>query len=248
MGAYLSAKCSGRDGHRRLSKKTVNNHLSVMSSLFTFAVDRQWVEENPAEGQRLKTENVGYGCLNREEAVDFLAAVQEADPFYYPIFLAALRTGMRQGELLALRWQDVRLDLPAPVIVVRRSLSHGFLSSTKGNRVRRIPLHSELSELLRSRIGTPESLVFHAPGGGALTGNILKNPMRRAKTSIGRPELRFHDLRHSFATQLTAAGIGLQVVQKLLGHSEITTTVKYSHPDERMSGDAIERLGAPRPA
>ncbi|TNE92531.1 MAG: hypothetical protein EP330_00900 [Deltaproteobacteria bacterium] len=231
-----------------LSKKSVNNHLSVLSSVFAFAHERGWVAENPTKKKRLKVEQTGFNWIDAETSVGFLAAIRAQDPHYYPVFLAALRTGMRQGELIALRWQNVRLDAAQPYIEVRHSRSHGVTTSTKGNRVRHVGIHPELAAVLHPLRGQPGDLVFTSTSGQQLTGNVLKNPMRRAKAAIGRPELRFHDLRHSFASQLTARGIALQVVQGLLGHSEVSTTAKYSHPTASLAFEAIATLGDAVPA
>jgi len=235
----------GKKRRAGLSKKSINNHLSVLSSVFAFAVERGWVESNPAKGKRLKVDQTGFNWINAEESAAFLDAIQAVDPHFYPVFLAALRTGIRQGELVALRWQDVQLDAHPPCIEIRRSRSHGVTSSTKGNRVRRVPIDMDLLAALRSIRGEPTDLVFTSPSAQQLTGNVLKNPMRRAKLAIGRPELRFHDLRHSFASQLTAKGVALQVVQGLLGHREVSTTAKYSHPSESQFAAAIASLGTP---
>lgn len=233
---------SKRRGKRPLSKKSINNHLSVLSSVFAFALERVWVDGNPAKGTRLNVERTGFNWITAGESTRFLQALAAEDPHYHPVFLAALRTGMRQGEWVALRWQDVHLDSDPPCVIVRRSRSHGVPTSTNGNRVRRVPLHDDLRAVLRDVRGEPRDLVFTAPDGTQLTGNKLKNPMRRAKPALGRPELRFHDLRHSFASQLTAQRIPLQVVQGLLGHSDIATTAKYSHPSQGQYADAVGAL------
>ncbi len=245
VDAYMSAKRHGAKGRKGLSAKSVNNHLSVLSSLFAFAIERGWITENPAKGKRLKVESSGFNWINEAETPDFLASVQATDPDYHLLFLTALRTGMRQGELLALRWQQVTLDAEHPIIEVRYSHSHGKTTSTKGNRPRRVPIHPELRRALASARGEPAELVFTARDGRRLTGNMIKNPMRRAAKAIGRPELRFHDLRHSFASQLTHKGVSLQVVQGLLGHSDVTTTAKYSHPSESLHRSAVGALGTP---
>ena len=243
VDTYMSAKRHGTRGHKALSAKSVNNHLSVLSSLFAFAMERGWMTENPTKGKRLKIEGAGYNWLTAAETPGFLTAVQLRDPDYHLLFLTALRTGMRQGELLALRWQQVILDADHPFIQVRYSHSHGKTTSTKGNRPRRVPIHPDLLSAMRRYRGAPGELVFTATDGRQLTSNMIKNPMRRAAKAIGRPELRFHDLRHSFASQLTHQAVSLQVVQGLLGHADVTTTAKYSHPSESLHRHAVSALG-----
>jgi integrase len=245
VGAYVAAKRRSGCGQRTLSKKSINNHLSVLSSIFDFAHNELGLlVENPTKGKgrRLKPDVGTHNWINTRESVDFLDAIRSQDPHFYPVFHFALRTGMRQGELIALRWQDVHLDGNPPVIVVQRSMTHGVLGSTKSNRARRVPIPADLLGVLQSMSGEPSDLVFTKPDGAQLTGNVLKNPMRRAKLAIGLPDLRFHDLRHSYASQLTAKGVPLQFVQRVLGHSDIKTTAKYSHHTDSMVADAVASL------
>lgn len=237
VGRYLAKKL--RSG---LSKKSINNHLSVLSSIFKFAMKREWVESNPTQGERLDVQGTGVNWIDAETSRRFLDAVKTTDPHFFPVFVAALRTGMRQGELVALRWREVHLHAAHPFVEVRFSRSHGETTSTKGNRGRRVPIPPDLLGVLRGMRGEPSDLVFTKPDGAQLTGNVLKNPMRRAKLAIGLPDLRFHDLRHSYASQLTAKGTPLQVVQVVLGHSDIKTTAKYSHHTDGMAAEAVAAL------
>ncbi len=165
--------------------------------------------------------------LEKEQAKAFLDAVAQRDPGYWPLFLAALRTGMRQGELLALRWQDVHFD--QGLILVRYSMFRGRLGPTKSNKDRAVPIAEDLAAALAERVGPPESFVFAQDDGRPLTPNMVKNPHYRAREAIGMPHLRFHDLRHSFASQLVSAAVPFPAIQRLLGHADITTTTLYAH-------------------
>lgn len=226
-----------------LSPKSVVNHARVLSSLFAFAVRREWLTENPAKGATLpKVADQGFDWLDADTSERLLSAVRERDPLHADLFLVALRTGMRQGELLALRWADIRFD--ANTIDVRHSLDRGRLGPTKGGKPRQVPLHAEVRAALVGRRGEPTAFVFATADGAPLSGNVIKNPLGRARLAIGRPGLRFHDLRHSFASQLVVNGAPLQAVQRLLGHTDIATTLRYAHLAPDALSSAVATLGA----
>lgn len=241
IDAYIARKC-----REKLSAKSVANHISVLSSVFEFAKRREWFDQNPAKGAELpKVTDLGFEWLDSEAADRFLAAVREQDPKHADLFLVALRTGMRQGELLALRWSDLRFtaDGAGDTITVRHSLHSGALGPTKSGKPRHLPMHPDVRAVLFPRRAADGAFVFAQADGSPLTGNIVKNPTRRAAEALGRPELHFHSLRHSFASQLVMNGVPLQAVQKLLGHADVKMTLRYAHlaPDVYVS--AVATLG-----
>ncbi len=170
------------------------------------------------------------------------------------LFLAAAFTGLRMGELLALRWRDV--DFAGSVVRVRASYAAGHLTTPKSGRVRSVPLAPDLAKTL-ARLGRRElftgddELVFPGAAGEHLDGSALR---RRFKTALGHAELRplrFHDLRHTFGTRMIATA-DIRRVQEWMGHADVQTTMKYLHYAPRAEDAALVarafRLTRPRGA
>ena len=134
-----------------------------------------------------------------------------------PIVIVALNTGMRRGEILGLKWEQV-------------DLSHGFilLDVTKNGERREIPINTTLEYLFKEMPHSAESVyVFAGKTGKPLTD--IKTGFHTALRKAGIHDFRFHDIRHTFASQLVMAGIDLTSVKELLGHKSLTMTMRYSH-------------------
>src|SRR3989454_11824367 len=142
----------------------------------------------------------------------------------------ALNTGMRQGEILNLQWQDV--DFVRGVLMV--------MTSKNGTR-RTIPLNATVYELLAAKqatTGAARGPVFTTPRGNELQVRYLAREFCEARDLAGIPDFRFHDMRHTFATRLVQRGVDLYKVQRLLGHKDASMTQRYAHhcPDSLRSG------------
>lgn len=145
-----------------------------------------------------------------------------------PMVLLALNTGMRRGEILQLRWADVTND----DLVVRGATS-------KSSQTRRIPLNAEAKKIFHEWECNSE-WVF--PGSGELPLTTIKRSWGGIKKEAGLPKLRFHDLRHTFATRVLQRGSDIQTVRALLGHADITTTTKYLHATDESKKKAVDLL------
>jgi integrase len=169
------------------------------------------------------------------------------------IFLTAAFTGLRMGELLALRWRDV--DFPGSAIRVRASYYLGQLTTPKSGKVRAVPMAPDVATALaqlgrRSYWVGDDDLVFVGEVGGYLDGSALR---RRYKEALGRASLRplrFHDLRHTFGTRMITKA-DIRRVQEWMGHADITTTMRYLHYAPRSEDAALVaeafRVEAPPP-
>jgi integrase len=151
-----------------------------------------------------------------------------------PLVLLAVNTGLRRGELLQLRWQD--LELKARLLTVRGP-------GAKSGQTRHLPLNSEavgLLELWRAACADSRSFVFTGESGGPL------KDVKKAWTALVKRALiasfRFHDLRHTFASKLVMAGVDLNTVRELLGHSDIAMTLRYAHLAPEHEAAAVEKL------
>ena len=169
------------------------------------------------------------------------------------MFLTAAFTGLRQGELIALRWRDV--DFPGEHVRVTASYTNGHLTSPKSGRVRAVPMAPAVASAL-ARLGDrdgwtgDDDLVFPGFGGSYLDASALLKRYKRALAAAGLRPLRFHDLRHTFGTT-TIRKADIVRVQEWMGHADIETTRKYLHfvprPDDaRTVAEAFAIESVPR--
>lgn len=231
-----------------LAARTRSGIFKLLSQVFSFAVAHGWCEENPCRlvRQPRVRECSEIRFLNQQELDALIASVDvSAAPFGSTdraIFLSAAMTGMRQGELLALRWRDV--DWQAKRIRVRRNYTRGHWSTPKSRSGERaVPLSSkveaELREhLRRSRFSGEDDLVFANPlSGEVLPHGPLVRRFKKALKAAGVRQVRFHDLRHTFGTRIAAAGVPMRALQAWMGHRDYRTTLIYAdyEPGEQES-------------
>jgi integrase len=158
------------------------------------------------------------------------------------IFITAALTGLRMGELVALRWRDV--DFPAHSIRVTASYAVGTLGTPKSGCGRVVPLVNEVAQTL-ARLGNrdafigPDDLVFVGQAGSYLDGSALRRRFKRARDAAGLRPLRFHDLRHTFGS-VAIRTADPRELQEWMGHSDFSTTQIYMH--YRPRADAARRL------
>jgi len=171
------------------------------------------------------------------------------------LFLAAAFTGLRMGELLALRWRDI--DFAGNTIRVRASYYLGQLTTPKSGKVRAVPLAPDVATAL-AQLGRREhwlaedDLVFVGEAGSYLDGSALRRRYKLALTAAGLRPLRFHDLRHTFGTRMIAKA-DIRRVQEWMGHADVQTTMRYLHyapreEDARLVAAAFEVEHVPDPS
>jgi integrase len=229
---------------RKPSAATVNKELTLLGTLFRKA---EWYLEadkvnlpikNPVDGIRKEKENnERVEWLNEDEAIELLDA---CNPFLRPIVLCALCTGMRRGEILRLKWESV--DLDNRLITIREN---------KSNRTLQVAIPEVLkTELMRMKTRHPGSEFVFISSLGIPYGDV-KNPFAHAleqsgiaekRRQAGKPKFRFHDLRHTFASNLAMSTGNMFMVQKCLGHSSPRVTQRYAHLAESMQQEAVQEM------
>lgn len=219
----------------RLSRRNANRLLAVMHAVFVHACSYHGLQANPAA--RVKKLREAYEVARYEfftpEQVHQLAkaAASEQDA---AIFLTAAFTGLRRGELVALRWRDV--DFENQSIRVYESFTRE-LGRTKSRRSRTVPMVEDVAHVLRKLSGrrrytARDDFVFPGEGGGISDPSALRRRYVAAAKAAGLPPLRFHDLRHTFGS-LAINYASIVQVQNWMGHADIKTTMRYLHHKSR---------------
>lgn len=237
--------------------KTVQNIVRCLSSLLSHAVEDQLIVVNPAlrPGKFLPkiSKRRKVNPLSREEVSILLATAKAKLPRYFPLFLCAVRTGMRMGELLALQWSDI--DWQGRFIEVQRNYTHWKLTTPKNGESRRVDMSRELGHTLEDwkteqQINAAANgsevphWVFPNETGGLLHPNNLRDRVFYGLlTKAKLRKVRFHDLRHTFASLLLQNGESPVYVKDQMGHSSIQVTVDlYGHLIPGGNKQAVDRL------
>lgn len=212
------------------SPSTINKEVNLLKAMLNRAVEWKYLKANPLQGFRQLKEPPGrLRYLNPEEFQNLITACS-SDAGLLAVVQLALYTGMRRGEILNLKWENI--DLQKRLVL---------LEKTKTNERRIIPINDTLAEVLKNIPRSEESkdtdIVF--PG---LSGNMLSMAFRRACGKAKITNFRFHDLRHTFASHLTMAGYNQRTIQHLLGHKDPRMTVRYAHLSDDYLSQAVKAL------
>ena len=228
---------------------TINKVLARLNTMLHSAVEWNVISSMPRI-KRLKEPKLEKPHYKQVDDEKFLAAARKADLKLYTVILLADDAGMRHGEIIALRKEDIRLDDgPCGAIVVTRSAYKGEVNATKGNRCRRIPLTPRLRKALIEFVPTVkgELVVLSKKGQPIRSQHPLRMWLRKLQDELGLKR-GVHILRHTFATQALHKGASLREVQALLGHTNIATTEKYLHTDSENLDQAMLKVARGRTA
>jgi integrase len=217
-----------------LANASINRETSILRKMFNIALDNDWTNENPCLARRVKplredTKRERFLTPEEEKALMDFCIKDQA--YMKAILICALHTGMRRGEILNLKWNY--MDLKKGYLTVTK---------TKSGKDRNIPLSPMLiAEFKAIKEKNGSQYVFINP----VTQKPYTNITKSFKTLLKKADIEglvFHDLRHTAATRMVSSGIDLIVVQDILGHADIRTTMRYSHPVPQRKLDAIKAL------
>ena len=239
-----------------LSQKTIKDILIVLKMILKFGAKNKWITYEPFEIQYPTTrESANIEVLSRTHQKKVMNYIQEHFTFRNLGVYICLSSGMRIGEICALTWEDV--DTENGVIHVRKTIQRIYViedgkrrtellldSPKTKNSIREIPMSRDLLRMLKpfKKIVNPNFFVLtndEKPTEPRTYRSYYKNLMKQ----LDIPEIKFHGLRHSFATRCIESNCDYKTVSVLLGHSNISTTLNlYVHPNMEQKKKAIEQM------
>jgi len=236
---------------KKIRLMTARKIIVILNQIMAYAVRHRLIDYNPVRdaerprSQGKEGQEKAISILTPEQIRNFLEAV--TDQKYHTLFLTAIMTGARQGEILGLRWSDV--DFSKKQISINRTFNMGrfFTPKTKGS-TRQIDLApmavKALAEWKLANGGKDDDLVFPNAAGEPMNySNMVQRYYRKALKDAGIPQIRFHDLRHTYASLLLAQGENVKYIQTQMGHSSPTVTLNvYAHLMKGENQEAACRL------
>ena len=212
---------------------TVNREVACLKAIFNKAIENDKAERNPCQGKKvvmLKENNERDRVLNSNEYARLMA---HCPAHLKPIVKLAYQTGMRQKEILFLTWGQV--DLKEGFIRLRPE-------DTKTNEARDVPLSPELIEMFKAMPrGLPTVRVF--PYKGKAFGSTFQRAFETARKRAGIEDFTFHDLRHTFVTNMDRAGVPQTVIMKITGHKTLAMFKRYRAVSRDEMQEAVKKIG-----
>jgi integrase len=231
--AHLTAK--------KLSPKSRKNIAATLRRILASAVEWGYLDALPPL-PKIKVPEAPTDHFTQAESMQLMAAAGSREDRVLLMF--ALQTGARAGEQMALEWGDI--DFRSGLVVLRRSSTRGVVSNTKSGREAKVPLTASLLSALKEHRHMRDKLVFCNEDGSQLSLWQLHGRLERACRRAGLRRIRWHDLRHSFASQLATSGVPLRQIQAWLNHSTIHMTMRYAHLAPNAGAELISVLDSDR--
>ncbi len=245
-----------------LSPKTVKNTHGILHKALAQATDLRYILFNPADPVKLpRIERKEISPLTEAEISAFLEEIKKGEPFAR-LFTVTLFTGMREGEICGLTWDAV--DFRNGTITVKQQLQKGkekgadhYLISTKSGKTRTITAAPFVMQVLKEQLFEQRkqhlqmglawknqwNLVFTQEDGGYIPPQSALKHFKKVAERIGRPDARFHDLRHTYAVASLQEGDDVKTVQQNLGHATAAFTLDvYGHVSEKMKQESAARM------
>lgn len=217
-------------GEKVLSERTTNKILTRLKQILNYAVEAELLDSNPLHRfPELKEPPKKDVYLTKKEIQQLLVANNQE--WTYPILVLAVNTGMRIGELAGLCWD--RINFETSQIEVTRTMSReGLQETTKSHHKRYMPMNSVVEQLLKSlwvQQKHPRFVLVNEKLSAIDVNHFSQRAYKKALKRAGVSNIRFHDLRHTFASQFMMNGGNIYDLQKLLGHSNLEMTMRYAH-------------------
>lgn len=198
--------------------------------MYRLGIKNKLITENPVTDiDKFQEDNHRIRYLTKDEEIRLYEAINKLAPYLRPIVTCALQTGMRRGEIFNLQWENIDYDF-------------GFIEvlESKSGKSRKIPLSDKMLKVLEEQ-KNDYKYVFINPNTQLPYRDIHKSfyaVLEEAKID----KFRFHDLRHTVATRMVEKGVPLPVIQEILGHAKISTTMQYVHVIQKQKRSAIQVL------
>lgn len=209
---------------------TINRELACLKTIFNIAILWGKIDFSPAKQiRRFPVNNIREKILGDEE---MRRLVEVAEPRIKPILILALSTGMRQNEILSLKWQNIHFEG-----------NYIFIEYSKSGKTRQVPMNDLIIETLKNIPRVSEFVFYNTKKNKNVSPYAVRDAFLRACEKAKIKGLRFHDLRHCAASAMVRKGIDLVTVSKILGHSSIIMTMRYAHPTPENMKLAINTLG-----
>ena len=223
--------------------KTVNNVLTVLGVLLKKAVEWHVLDSLPCTVRLLPTPKTTAGFHDFDQFKDLVEAAQASDRTTALIVLLGGEAGLRCGEMIALEWRDV--DLAKRLLCIERSDWNGTVTSTKGGRLRHVPMTERLAATLRQHRHLQSPRVLCLDDGTCLTRQQVQYRVKRAARQAGVTQ-GVHILRHTFCSHLAMRGAPVGSIQALVGHRDLSMTQRYMHLSPAALDAAIRLLEVPQ--
>ena len=249
---YLSGNT--KDRHKRMSPKTINDVLSVLKSIFRYAVEEKRLDVVSLSGISIKIPYKPMRILSITEQKKLEEILRKnITPCHLGILLC-LYTGLRIGEICSLTWGDI--SMYEPILNVTKTMQriqqvNGELPKTKivisapksSYSVRKIPLPEEIYRLLQEQRRDSEAYLLTGECNRYVEPRSLENNFRKVLSNAGIGHMNYHALRHTFATRCIELGFDIKSLSEILGHSSVNITLnKYVHPTMELKQKNMNKL------
>jgi len=209
------------------AKATINRELACLKNMFTKAIEWDMASSNPVKKVKLFPEPPKKFRVVSDD--EFLKLYNASSETLKTVLLIARSCGLRRNEILNLKWEDI-------------NLTEGFLTvrDSKNNELRNVPINRLLKQRLKSVKNNDSEFLFSHDNGEPY--KSVKKALYGAFNRSGVQKFTLHDLRHTFGTMLGMTGVDIATIKELMGHKDVSMTMRYSHPTPEHKKQAVERI------